>query len=453
MGKWNTVLVAGAGISGMNACRLLLEQKIPVILYDGDENKDPEALRRSLGAPEGLSVELGELRPEVLDQTELMVISPGISLEVPFVEQVQAAGIPIWSEIELASRFAKGRLAAITGTNGKTTTTALLGKICGDYNPHVFVVGNIGNAYTSEVRKTSEDSITVAEASSFQLETIVDFHPQVSAVLNVTPDHLNRHKNMENYTAVKMGVTRNQTESDVCVLNYEDARLRQQAEGLRAKVLFFSSKQRLTEGAFLEGESIMLLLNGKEERVCGIHDLNLLGVHNYENVMAAVLMAASLGIPMDSIRRSLEEFKAVEHRIEFVAELGGVTYYNDSKGTNPDASIQAVQAMVRPTVLIGGGYDKGGEFDEWMEACVGKTKLLILMGATAQKIGVTAERYGIPKIAYAGSMEEAVKLAAEETEPGDAVLLSPACASWGMFPNYEVRGRVFKELVRQFASE
>ena len=258
---------------------------------------------------------------------------------------------------------------------------------------------------------------------------------------------------MENYTAVKMGVTRNQTESDICVLNYEDARLRQQAEGLRAKVLFFSSKQRLTEGAFLEGGSIMLFLNGKEERVCGIQDLNLLGVHNYENVMAAVLMAASLGIPMDSIRRSLKEFKAVEHRIEFVAELGGVTYYNDSKGTNPDASIQAIQAMVRPTILIGGGYDKGGEYDEWMEACVGKIKLLILMGATAQKIGVTAERYGIPKIAYASSMEEAVKLAAEETEPGDAVLLSPACASWGMFPNYEVRGRVFKELVRQFASE
>ena len=193
----------------------------------------------------------------------------------------------------------------------------------------------------------------------------------------------------------------------------------------------------------------MLALNGTVTRVCGIHDLNLLGRHNYENVMAAVLMAVSIGIPMDSIRKSLGEFQAVEHRSEVVAEKNGVTYYNDSKGTNPDAAIQAIRAMVRPTVLIGGGYDKGGEFDEWLNACKGRIKLLILMGATAKRIGETAVRCGVGPIAFVDSMEEAVELSAKSAVPGDAVLLSPACASWGMFPNYEERGRIFKELVHK----
>lgn len=444
-----SVLVLGAGISGMNACRLLLEVGRPVILYDGNKEKKEEELQAALGNPDGLQVVLGDLSTELLAQTELCVISPGISPEAAFVEPVKKAGIPIWSEIELASHYAKGRLIAITGTNGKTTTTALMGKICEDYNPFTFVVGNIGNAYTKEALKTTDESITVAEVSSFQLETIVDFHPRVSAVLNVTPDHLNRHKTMENYTAVKLDVAKNQTKEDVVVLNYEDERLRKAAETMVPQVLFFSSRTELSQGAYLKGEDIMLALNGSVTRVCGIHDLNLLGRHNYENVMAAVLMAVSIGIPMDSIRKSLGEFQAVEHRIEFVAEKNGVTYYNDSKGTNPDAAIQAIRAMVRPTVLIGGGYDKGGEFDEWLNACKGRIKLLILMGATAARISETAERCGVGPIAFVDSMEEAVELSAKSAVPGDAVLLSPACASWGMFPNYEERGRIFKELVHK----
>lgn len=443
------VLVLGAGISGMNACRLLLAVGRSVILYDGNREKKEEGLREALGNPAQLEVVLGELTAEILANVSLCVISPGISPEAAFVESVREAGIPIWSEIELASHYAKGRLIAITGTNGKTTTTALVGKICADDNPSTFVVGNIGNAYTREALKTTGESITVAEVSSFQLETIVNFHPQVSAVLNITPDHLNRHKTMENYAAVKLSVARNQTAGDVMVLNYEDERLRRAAENLIPQVLFFSSRRKLPQGAYLDGEDIMLALDGKVTRVCGIHDLNLLGRHNYENVMAAVLMAVSVGIPMDSIRKSLGEFQAVEHRIEFVAEKNGVTYYNDSKGTNPDAAIQAINAMVRPTVLIGGGYDKGGEFDEWLKACVGRAKLLILMGATAQRIGETAKRCGLTRIAFVESMEEAVSMAAAEAVSGDAVLLSPACASWGMFPNYEERGRIFKELVHK----
>ena len=275
----------------------------------------------------------------------------------------------------------------------------------------------------------------------------MNFHPQVSAVLNITPDHLNRHKTMECYTNVKLSVAKNQSPEDVVILNYEDDRLRAAAPEMMPRVLFFSSARELPEGAYLKGEEIFLALDGTVTRVCSIQDLNLLGRHNYENVMAAVLMAVSIGIPMDSIRHSLSEFRAVEHRIEFVEEKNGVAYYNDSKGTNVDAAIQAIRAMIRPTVLLGGGYDKGAEFDEWIQAFDGKVKQLILMGATARQIADTAAKYGVENIVFVDSMEEAVQTAAKTAEPGDAVLLSPACASWGMFPNYEVRGRVFKELV------
>ena len=441
------VLVLGAGISGINAGKLLTEVGRPVILYDGNKEKNEAELREQLGNPSDLTIVLGELTDEVLAQAGLCVISPGIPTDADFVMQVRTAGIPVWSEIELAYHYAKGRLIAITGTNGKTTTTALTGKICADYAESVFVVGNIGNAYTKEALKTKEESITVAEVSSFQLENIVNFHPQVSAVLNITPDHLNRHKTMECYTNVKLSVAKNQSPEDVVILNYEDDRLRAAAPEMMPRVLFFSSARELPEGAYLKGEEIFLALDGTVTRVCSIQDLNLLGRHNYENVMAAVLMAVSIGIPMDSIRHSLSEFRAVEHRIEFVEEKNGVAYYNDSKGTNLDAAIQAIRAMIRPTVLLGGGYDKGAEFDEWIQAFDGKVKQLILMGATARQIADTAAKYGVENIVFVDSMEEAVQTAAKTAEPGDAVLLSPACASWGMFPNYEVRGRVFKELV------
>ena len=442
------MLVAGAGVSGKNACRLLLANGARVILYDGNASLDGEALRQELGSPQRLTVALGELRPELLEGVEHCVISPGIPLDSPLAQQLQQKGIPVWSEVELAYRAARGRLAAITGTNGKTTTTALTGKICADYQPSVFVVGNIGNAYTREALKTTPESITVAEVSSFQLETIDTFHPQVSAILNITPDHLNRHKTMENYAQVKERIAENQGPEDVCVLNYEDHRLRDFARKAKPRVLFFSSRQELPEGAWLDGEELFLRLDGKTERICGIHEMNLLGVHNYENVMAAVLVGVSLGIPLASIRKSIGEFQAVEHRIEFVEEKNGVVYYNDSKGTNTDAAIQAIRAMVRPTILIGGGYDKGAEYDQWIQEALPHTRHLILLGVTAEKIGKTAEKYGIPKISYVKSMEEAVRLAAESAEPGDAVLLSPACASWDMFPNYEARGKIFKELVR-----
>ena len=441
------VLVAGTGISGIAAAKLVLERGGEVVLYDGNTALNTDEIRAKFGKDAKVGIVLGEIKRSDLLGVELCIISPGIPLNSGFVAVVDEAGIPVLGEIELAYQCGLGKLAAITGTNGKTTTTALTGAILRSQYEETFVVGNIGEPYTSKVSEMTDQSVTVAEVSSFQLENIVNFHPQVSAVLNITPDHLNRHKTMECYTNVKLSVAKNQSPEDVVILNYEDDRLRAAAPEMMPRVLFFSSARELPEGAYLKGEEIFLALDGTVTRVCSIQDLNLLGRHNYENVMAAVLMAVSIGIPMDSIRHSLSEFRAVEHRIEFVEEKNGVAYYNDSKGTNVDAAIQAIRAMIRPTVLLGGGYDKGAEFDEWIQAFDGKVKQLILMGATARQIADTAAKYGVENIVFVDSMEEAVQTAAKTAEPGDAVLLSPACASWGMFPNYEVRGRVFKELV------
>ena len=365
------------------------------------------------------------------------------------VNEMRDRGIPIWGEIELAYEAGKGEVLAITGTNGKTTTTSLLGQIMKNYTENTYVVGNIGNPYTSVALETTEDSVIVAEMSSFQLETIETFRPRVSAILNITPDHLNRHHTMEAYIAAKENIAKNQTEEDTCVLNYEDAVTRQFGETLKAKVLYFSSQRILEEGIYLDGEKIVLSLNGEKTEICTVNELNILGTHNHENAMAAAAMAAAYGVPVEIIRKTLKEFQGVEHRIEFVAEKDGVVYYNDSKGTNPDAAIKGIQAMNRPTVLIGGGYDKDSAYDEWINAFDGKVKKLVLIGATREKIAQTAEKLGFHEIVMADTFEEAFEKCVEYAEPGDAVLLSPACASWGMFKNYEQRGDKFKELVNQ----
>ncbi|MCI8505063.1 MAG: UDP-N-acetylmuramoyl-L-alanine--D-glutamate ligase [Lachnospiraceae bacterium] len=443
-----TILVAGGGVSGVGAARMLLDTGASVILYDSNEKLDREALGKKFPERE-IEIVVGELPESVLARVSACVISPGIPMKAPFVKRLREAKVPIWSEIEAAFRHGKGRLCAITGTNGKTTTTALVGKILENYYDSSFVVGNIGTAYTQEALKMTEESVTVAEVSSFQLETIDTFHPQVSAILNLTPDHLDRHGTMEEYIRVKELITKNQTREDTCVLNFEDKEIRKFGEPLPIQVIWFSSKQRISGGIYLEGSSMISELSGERELVADTGELQILGVHNYENAMAAVAVSHAMGVPMEVIRKSLREFQAVEHRIEFVTEKDGVAYYNDSKGTNPDAAIQGIRAMVRPTVLIAGGYDKGSDYREWLRACGGRMKKLILLGATAEKIAKEARNLGFTDISFASSMEEAVKLAKAATEPGDAVLLSPACASWGMFKNYEERGRIFKELVRR----
>ena len=444
----DTYLVAGCGISGIGAAKLLLAVDAQVILYDGNTALDPEVIREKLVGAEGVTVVLGELTHEVAKQCTACVISPGIPLTMPFVKVLRDGEIPIWSEIELAYRFSRGKLAAITGTNGKTTTTALVGEILAAYYASAFVVGNIGIPYTEKALEMGEDSATVVEVSSFQLETILEFHPTVSAITNITPDHLNRHITMENYIAVKESITKNQTPDEVCVLNYEDEELRRFGESLDRRVVFFSSLRELSDGLFVRDGRIVFRHDGAEEDIVGTDELNILGRHNYENAMTAIAIGWAMGVPMEVIREVVKRFQPVEHRIEFVTNKAGVAYYNDSKGTNPDAAIQAVKAMVKPTVLIAGGYDKGSDYDEWIATFEGKVKSLVLLGQTADKIEEAARKAGFTNILRAESMEEAVALSAQAAVPGDAVLLSPACASWGMFANYEERGRIFKELVR-----
>ena len=445
------VLVAGTGLSGISATKLLLDMGGEVVLYDSNPELDAEELKHKFDEDARITIVLGELKRTDLLGVEMCVISPGIPLEAPFVAVLDEAKIPIWSEIELAYHCSKGKLAAITGTNGKTTTTALTGEIMRKFYKSVFVVGNIGDPYTAHALETTDESVTVAEVSSFQLETIMDFHPDVSAILNITPDHLNRHGTMENYIEVKERVAVNQTEDDCIVLNYDDKVLREFGEKkeLKPKVFFFSSTQTLKEGMYLDGDMMLYAHDGKKEEVLNVKtDMQLLGKHNHENVMAAVAMSIRMGVPMDCIRKAVKEFKAVEHRIEFVLERSGVRYYNDSKGTNPDAAIQAIRAMPGPTVLIAGGYDKHSEYDEWIEAFGGKVKYLVLIGQTRDKIAECARSHGFTDIMYAEDLKEAVQVCASYANAGDNVLLSPACASWGMFNNYEERGRMFKEYVR-----
>lgn len=444
-----SVLVAGCGKSGIGATKLLCKKNEAVILYDGNVSLNVNKIGEQLEGITGYKIILGELTEEIIRQVKYCVISPGIPMDVPFVIQLQNAGIPIWSEIELAYHYGKGKIVAITGTNGKTTTTSLVGEIMQNWlgKSRAFVVGNIGIPYTEQVLDTSEDSVTVAEISSFQLETAISFHPNVSAILNITPDHLNRHKTMECYIGVKESITKNQTEEDFCVLNYDDEVLRTFGESLRPKVVYFSSTKQLSEGLCMDGNKIVFRHNGETITIGEVNEFHLVGQCNYENIMAAFGIAYCMGVPSQIIIDTIKAFRAVEHRIEFVAVKKGVTYYNDSKGTNVDAAIQGVKAMTSSTILIGGGYDKGAEFDPWMESFQGKIKKLILLGQTAGKIAECARKHNFTEIAIVDNLEEAVKLASTSAKEGDAVLLSPACASWGMFPNYEVRGVMFKEYV------
>ena len=447
--KDKKVLVFGSGISGIGACELLERNGANVILFDGNQNLKEEEVRRKLPEGSKAQIVLGELSKEVLESISLAVLSPGVPTDLPVVCRMKEAGIRIWGEVELAYENGKGDVLAITGTNGKTTTTSLLGEIMKCWKDSVFVVGNIGNPYTEAVADMTEESVTVAEISSFQLETIHTFHPAVSAILNITPDHLNRHHTMECYVATKEAIASNQTVEDTCVLNYEDAYTRDFGSRCPAKVVYFSSRTKLEEGVYLDGEEIILAKNGEKKPLMNIHDMNLVGMCNVENVMAAIVISMAMEVPMNIILDTIHVFKAVEHRIEFVATKNGVDYYNDSKGTNPDAAIQGIRAMTKPTVLIGGGYDKQSEYDEWIEAFDGKVKALVLIGQTREKIAECARKHGVSNIILADTFREAFDLCVEQAEPGDAVLLSPACASWGMFPNYEVRGKMFKEFVEQ----
>ncbi len=449
MNQSQKVLVAGTGISGIAAAKLILDRGGEVVLYDGNAGLKPEDIKAKFEDSGKVTLVLGEIKRSDLLGVELCIISPGIPLDSPFVAVVDEAKIPVLGEIELAYQCSLGRLAAITGTNGKTTTTALTGEILKARYEEVYVVGNIGEPYTAKVKDMTEEAVTVAEISSFQLETIMDFKPEVSAILNITPDHLNRHKTMENYIQIKEAITLNQTEKDTVVLNYDDPVLREFGQGseLKPKVVWFSSREKLKEGFCMSGDTIYYCHGGKDTQVINVHSMHLLGRHNYENVMAAAAIGMLMGVPFETITQVIRDFKPVEHRIEFVRERTGVKFYNDSKGTNPDAAIQALRAMPGPTILIAGGYDKNSEYDDWVAEFAGKVRYLILIGQTRDKIAACAKEHGFTEIMYAEDMSEAVQVSAVYADAGDYVLLSPACASWDMFKSFEERGEIFKECV------
>ncbi len=442
-------LVCGMARSGIAAAKLLKRLGAEVTLQDMKKREDISADVLNL-ENEGIVLYTGANPDDIACAQDIIVLSPGIPCDLPFITAAEAAGVSVISEVELAYTLTKCPITAITGTNGKTTTTTLTGEIMKAVYGNTAVVGNIGIPYSEEVERLTEKDWVVAEISSFQMEKAKEFHPHISAVLNITPDHLNRHKTMEVYIAMKERVFEKQTAEDFCILNHGDEACRKMADKTAAKVFFFSSSEKLEEGIYLDGETIEVRWNGISETLINVNDLQILGVHNHENVMAAAAAAICANIPLDIIRDVLKAFAGVEHRIEYVATVDGVDYYNDSKGTNVDASIRAVLAMKKPIVLIGGGYDKGSSFDEWTQLFPGRVKHLVLIGVTAPLVRASAEKFGFTAISECETFKEAVDLCREKAEDGDCVLLSPACASWGMFDNYEQRGDLFKEQVRGY---
>ena len=440
-------LVCGMARSGIAAAKLLNRLGARVTLQDMKKREEISADVLALEG-EGIVLYTGANPDEIACAQDLIVLSPGIPCDLPFIAAAEEAGIEVISEVELAYRLTPCPITAITGTNGKTTTTTLTGEIMKTAYSGTAVVGNIGIPYSEEVERLTEKDWVVAEISSFQMEKAKEFHPHISAVLNITPDHLNRHKTMDVYIAMKERVFAKQTAADFCILNHGDEACRKMADKTAAKVFFFDSSETLAEGIYLDGDAIEVRWGAINETLIHVDELQILGVHNYENVMAAAAMGICAGIALDTIRAVLKGFAGVAHRIEYVATVDGVDYYNDSKGTNVDASIRAVLAMKKPIVLIGGGYDKGSSFDEWTKLFPGRVKHLVLIGVTAPKVRASAEKFGFTAISDCETFEEAVDLCREKAEDGDCVLLSPACASWGMFDNYEQRGDMFKEQVR-----
>lgn len=441
------VLVVGLARSGEACARLLCALGAHVTVNDSKPAGD---LTEYIGRLEGLEIEyrLGQGAMELVEGTDLVVLSPAVSVDAPFSRRAKELGIEVIGEIELAYRFLRADLVAITGTNGKTTTTALTGEIFKRAGLTTRVLGNIGIPVAAEALSTRPGEVVVAEVAGFQLESTRDFHPRLCAVLNITEDHLDRFGTMEAYIASKEHIFKNQTRADKAVLNHDDPVVRGMAEKTDAEVFYFSRKQKV-KGAYVEGDDLVADLGGGPVRVCGTGEIRIPGTHNLENAMAATLLAMCYGIGPQAVREALMTFPGVEHRIEFVREVDGVRFINDSKGTNPDASIKAVEAMDRPTVLLAGGYDKKSDFVPLIKAFGERVKAVVALGDTAGQVAGACHEAGFSAVKLAGSFEEAVRLAFSLAMPGDNVLLSPACASYDMFRDFEHRGREFKRIVSQ----
>ena len=432
------VLVCGMARSGRAAVQFLAKRGALVVAQDIKEEIDLE----DLNAIENVSLYLGKNPDDIIETFDLVIISPGIPYDLPFLEKARAAGIQVWGEIELAYEFCPSPIVAITGTNGKTTVTTLTGEILNLHNGKTVVVGNIGMPFCEHVESLAADNWVVAELSSFQLETVQNFAPKVSAVLNLTPDHLDRHKTMDIYRATKERIFAKQATEDFAVLGYDNPITR----GMRPRcnTIFFSKTEHFKEnGVFLDNGVIRARVFGKDVKVVDVTHIKILP----ENALAACALCLCSGVPPEVIAQGLINFKGVEHRIEYITEKNGVEFYNDSKATNTDSAIKGLEAMNRPVVLIGGGYDKKSDYSDWIKAFPGKVKHLITLGETADRIIETCEANSFKNYQKASTLEEAVQLAYDKAEPGDSILLSPACASWDMFENFEQRGNMFKEYV------
>ncbi len=444
MGK--KVLVIGAARSGLASAAFLAKQGDQVVLTDMKQPQDVGDL-----AEMGVSFLWGE-QPDIAQlQPDMIVMSPGVPLSIPPVQYAAAHNIPVIGELELAYRNCKAPFVAITGTNGKTTTTTLTGELLQKTGKEVFVGGNIGVPLISYASELSADDVVVAEVSSFQLETIDTFAPHLALMINLTPDHLDRHKTMEGYLACKANIFANQTESDYLVLNYDDEALRALEAKSKGKVLFFSQKHILQEGVCLEGNQVILKINGTSTVVCSTDEISIKGKHNLENAMGAILLAYLSGASVEAIRQVLMEFQGVAHRLEPVCVHQGVQYINDSKGTNPDSTIKAIEAYQQPIVLILGGKNKGSDFSQLAQLVKQQVKQVVVLGEAKAAIIEALQVVGFTQYSEADTFEEAVQKAAALAVDGDIVLLSPACASWDMFQSYEERGDLFKQIVRSFA--
>ena len=443
------VLVFGAAVSGISAAETLLAAGARVTLADGKELEKLKQTDGLTGLTGRATLALGRQDEALLDTMDLLIISPGISIHHALPQVALRRKIPVWGEVELAGRLCQAPIVAVTGTNGKTTTTTLLGEMMKTRYDEVVIGGNIGVGLAQAVGRVGADGYVVAEISSFQLEAAGTFHPHIAVMLNLTPDHLDRHGSLDGYAAVKEQIFANQTAQDYLVLNHDDVRVRDMAQRCRSRAFFFSRQIELETGAFVSAGAICLRWQGKTETVCRIDEMKLFGGHNVENALAACSAAYLAGVAPSQMAKLLREFSGVEHRIEPVATLEGVRWFNDSKATNPESSIKALEAFPGQVILIAGGRDKNTDLAEFMNLVKQKVDRLILIGEAAERFAAAAQAAGVKNIVQAGSLAEAVETACQLARSPQVVLLSPACASYDMFDNYEQRGRIFKQLVRK----
>ncbi|MGI6225452.1 MAG: UDP-N-acetylmuramoyl-L-alanine--D-glutamate ligase [Peptococcales bacterium] len=446
--KGKKVLVLGAARSGIAAAKFLQRHGAFVLLTD---IKPADALKSVEKEVAALGIEtLWGQQPDIKKITpDFIIVSPGVPLSVPPLVEAYKRQIPILSEIELAYRFAQPSFIAVTGTNGKTTTTALVGRLFLDKGKNVVIGGNIGFPLIDHVEELSREDLIVAEVSSFQLESIIDFKPRVAIILNITPDHLDRHGTMEAYRSIKAKIFKNQREEDIIILNYDDPLVKELATFAKSHVLFFSRKNKLEEGIYIDDGDIVINIGEGPVPICKASEINIKGGHNLENALAAVGTGYMLGLEPGDIKKTLVSFPGVPHRLEFVTDIKGVKFYNDSKGTNPDASIKALESFQEPLILIAGGRNKGSSFQEFAQKIKEKAEKLILFGEAKEEIKKEVEAIGFTNIFEVTDFNEAVNLAFNMAKEGEIVLLSPACASFDMFRNFEERGNIFKELVLQ----